>query len=264
MGWLSLRLASLVLFGGTASLLGYASPAFAQIPAFRATDEPAPAPDVLPPPAPAPAPTLPPAPPPPVTALPASPNAPPPAKADRITTTDAPADGAPEAGREGDEPDDEPEGPPSKRPQWYGWQTLIADAPSLTAFVAGVSMIDDGNSGGSTLAWAGILGYELVPGIIHFAHGNPGRGFASLGMRFGMPLAGAIVGAAVASNCDSSLCELGGAGVGIMLGMGGAIAIDAAVLAYDDPKPSQARRRRLVPLASLTPHQAWFGVGGDL
>ncbi len=125
-------------------------------------------------------------------------------------------------------------------------------------------MVGDGNSGGSTLAWAGILGYELAPGIINFAHGNPGRGFASLGIRVGMPLAGAIVGAAVASNCNSSLCEAGGAGVGIMLGMGGAIAIDAAVLAYDKARPRQARRRTFVPLAALTPQQAWIGVGGEL
>jgi hypothetical protein len=83
-------------------------------------------------------------------------------------------------------------------------------------------------------------------------------------MRFGMPLAGAFIGASFASGCNGNLCEAGGAGVGALLGMGGAIAIDAAVLARDDPKPSTARPGALVPLALVTPHQAWIGVGGAL
>ena len=263
MRWLSLRLVRLVLLGSAASLLGHVNPACAQVLAFRVAAEPAPAvlpvttPAALPPASAAPPPAaLPPAAPP----LPAAPNAVAPAKAVRIKTPDA------HEAVEGKSEDDEAydEGDDAKGPQWYGWQTLIADAPSVTAFMAGVSMVGDGNSGGSTLAWAGFLGYELVPSIIHFSHGNPGRGFASLGMRFGMPLAGAIIGATVTSNCNSSLCEAGGAGVGIILGMGGAIAIDAAVLAYDDGKPAQTRHRLFVPLASLTRDHAWLGVGGEL
>ncbi len=265
MGWLSLRLARFVLFASAASLFSYANAAVAQIPASR--PEPAPPPEREPEPRvlPTPAAALPPAPAAPAAAStqPASPNAPAPAKADRIAAPDA--HDAAEAHVEDDERYDESEDQGTKRhPEWYGWQTLIADAPSVTAFIAGVSMLDDGNPSGSTLAWAGALSYELAPAIIHFAHGNPGRGFGSLGMRFGMPLAGAIIGATVASNCNTNLCEVGGLGVGVMLGMGGAIAIDAAVLAYDDPRRSAARRRVLVPLASLTPHQAWLGVGGEL
>ena len=264
MGWLSLRLACLVLLGSAASPLGFVRPAFAQIPVFRAAAEAEPEPAV--PPAPTPATELPPSPAPPspvaVTALPSSPNAPPPAKADRITTPDAHDEA--EANRDEDEAYDESEEQSARRSRWYGWQTLIADAPSVTAFLAGVSMAGNGNRGGSTLAWAGILGYELAPSIVHFSHGNPGRGFASLGIRFGMPLAGAFIGASLASGCNRSLCEASGIGVGALLGMGGAIAIDAAVLAYDDPRPFQARRRIIVPLASLTRQQAWIGVGGEL
>ena len=256
MGWLSLRLVRLAPFALAASLFGYANAAVAQGSASHPTVEPAAAASA------APAAALPPAPPPPVATStePASPNAPPPAKAQRIT--------APEAHRaaEGDDGEryDDSEDRPSKRPQWYGWQTLIADAPSLTAFIAGVSMVSDGNDGGATLVWAGVLGYELTPSIIHFAHGNPGRGFASIGIRFGLPLAGSFIGASVASDCNRNLCELGGAGVGALLGMGGAIAIDAAALAYDDARPPEARHRGLVPLASLTPHRAWIGLGGEL
>jgi hypothetical protein len=68
----------------------------------------------------------------------------------------------------------------------------------------------------------------------------------------------------LASGCDDNLCEAGGAGAGILIGMGAAIAIDAAVFAYDDARRSSGRRQGLVPLVSLAPHQAWLGVGGDL
>jgi hypothetical protein len=83
-------------------------------------------------------------------------------------------------------------------------------------------------------------------------------------MRLGLPLAGAFLGASLASGCDANLCEASGAGAGILLGMGAAIAIDAAVFAYDDAKSPLGQRLGFVPLVSVAPHQAWFGVGGDL
>ena len=78
------------------------------------------------------------------------------------------------------------------------------------------------------------------------------------------PIAGILLGAAAASGCDGFLCEAGGAGIGLLLGMGGAIAIDAAVFAYDDPRPRRADARRLVPLFALRPHATWVGVAGEL
>jgi hypothetical protein len=109
------------------------------------------------------------------------------------------------------------------------------------------------------------LGYEFGPGIVHFVHRNPGRGFASFGVRLGMPLAGAFLGASLFSNCDGYNCEQDGAGAGFLLGMAGAIAIDAAVFAYDDRRaPPTHVGPRLVPLASLRPGRAWVGFGGEL
>jgi hypothetical protein len=49
-----------------------------------------------------------------------------------------------------------------------------------------------------------------------------------------------------------------------LIGMAGAVALDAAVFAYDDAKPPFGRHLGLVPLVSVTPRLAWFGVGGDL
>lgn len=265
MVWLSLRLVHLALLASATSLVGYAGPALAQIPmqpaARSAEPEPSAVDAVTLPPAAAELPP-PPAPPTGASTSPPSPSAPAPAKADRITAPGAHHEADPSV--DDDREDEAEEARAAQAPEWYGWQTLIADAPSLTAFAAGLSMMDSSSLDGSRLMWAGIAGYELAPAIIHFVHHNPGRGFASFGMRFGLPLAGAFIGASLASGCNTDLCEAGGAGIGAVLGMGGAVAIDAAVLAYDDRKRSVAPGAGLMPLASVSPHQAWIGVGGAL
>jgi hypothetical protein len=119
-----------------------------------------------------------------------------------------------------------------------------------------------GHDVGTGLAWFGLVSYGLTPGFIHFVHHNPGRGFASFGMRLGLPWAGAIIGASAAGNCDD--CAEAGAGAGILLGIAGAIAIDAAVFAYDDARRAPRARSSLLPLFSVSQRRAWIGVGGEL
>lgn len=248
----------LALLASATWLLSYASPAVAQVPVFQSERAPEPEPDpvaaALPPaPVPPPGATAPPA------AAPAdAANAPAPAKAAVITDHDAQreARAEPDLG-EGDDLD------AAHQPRWYGWQTLVADGASFGALILGTALSEQSDAG-DTLVGLGLLGYAFVPGIVHFAHRNPGRGFASFGIRLGMPLAGAFLGASLASGCNTNLCEAGGAGVGVLLGMGGAIAIDAAVFAYDDRKRPATRRLGLVPLVSVTPQNAWFGVAGQL
>lgn len=259
---LSKRLVRLALFASLAALFSYERPAAAQIPVFPAPEaEPSAAPPESPPGATTPA-AAEPLPPPPAApeALPPPPVPPAgasspegalaPRKAAIITRpTPPPANADDDADDQLDVDDD------ATQAHWYGWQTLIADGASLSALLAGGQE--------ESLVALGLLGYEFAPGIIHFAHRNPGRGFASFGIRLGMPLAGAFIGAALASNCNDNLCEAGGAAVGLLAGMGGAIAIDAAVFAYDDPK-HPGRRVGLVPLVSLLPGRAWVGVAGQL
>ena len=270
----------LALLASFTSLSSYAGSASAQLPIFQTERAPEPEPPATtPPPAPSAPPTtespLPPAPLPPAgaTALPApgaatappgalpadSANAPAPAKAD-VITAHRPAESRADAELDLDEGDDLAS---AHTRHWYGWQTLIIDGVSLTAIFAGSALHAD-DDGDNKVVGFGLLGYEFAPGIVHFIHRNTGRGFASFGLRFGLPLAGAILGAAMSSDCDSNLCEAGGAGVGILLGMGGAIAIDAAVFAYDDRRRSAPQKARLVPLVSVTPQQAWVGLGGQL
>jgi hypothetical protein len=250
-----------------AAALALSSVAQAQIPiAPRETELAPPAPEPAAPapepaaPAPEPAPVLvPPSPP----AAPAAgeANQPVPAKSNRLKERVAPSDDADEYY--------EDESGSTERPRrtWYGWQTLIADGISMTVFFAAFSDNDNGaDNTNETLAWTGLLGYELAPGIVHFAHRNPGRGFASMGIRFGMPLAGAFLGGAAASDCHGEDCTAAGIGAGILLGMAGAIAIDAALLAFDYPVSTarSAKHEGLRPLFSLSAQHAFVGLSGEL
>jgi len=162
--------------------------------------------------------------------------------------------------------DDDDDRPLEPRRVWYGWQTLVVDGAAFSTLLIGAAA--NGSSGGddgSALVGIGLLGYEFGPGIVHFVHRNPGRGFASFGVRFGMPLAGAVLGASLASNCDGYQCEGDGAAVGLLLGMAGAIALDAAVFAYDSRKPEpRGTLTTLMPVASLRPGRAWVGIAGSL
>jgi hypothetical protein len=242
--------------------LGLSSPAAAQIPfapaPATAATLPAPLPDsseaseaAVPPALPAGTGT----PPPPSAAQPT------PAKADRLKEPPVSVvEAAVDDDAELDEDGSSAEGP---RRSWYGWQTLTADGISTLLFITGASLADRGDDTGETLAWGSLAGYEFAPGILHFVHKNPGRGFASFGIRLGMPLAGAFLGAAAASGCSGYECEAGGAGAGFLLGMGGAIAIDAAVLAYDYPESSR-RAARVLPIVSIARGRAFVGLTGEL
>jgi hypothetical protein len=117
-----------------------------------------------------------------------------------------------------------------ERRTWYGWQTLALDGIAIAATTAGV--VEERGA----LAGAGIAGYFFGAPVVHFAHGNWGRGFGSLGLRVGGPLDGAIIGGLVGpkqTNC-AMLCGPGpGAIVGAGVGAVSAMALDAAFLAYD-------------------------------
>jgi hypothetical protein len=266
-------------FAGAVALAfmwGLAEPALGQVPVYVAPEPPEPEPPEPEPPEPEPLPEAPP--------LPLAPPAPPPAAQPQVAPAPPPAASAsagaappalapartdhieqPGAGDEEDEAE-EPYyvSPPERR--WYGWQTLTADGSSFALVLLSASLSTRGNeSAEGALLLSGALGYWLAPGIIHLAHGHVGRGFGSVGMRFGMPMAGAFVGLAAASGCRGFLCETNGAAIGTLIGMAGAIAIDAAVFAYDDPKPfDPIEARRLVPVATFGPRHAWLGLQGEL
>jgi hypothetical protein len=257
MQWLSQRLVCLACIACSAPLLCRAAPAAAQIPIDATADSAA---DVAPAAELAPSPE-------PLSAPPSDTRGPSlsaPAAAKTVVISEQRPRVEPPPADEGDADAQAVNISSRTRPTWYGWQTLLMDGATLSIFVSAAiaSTADDAVS--AKLAGLGVASYELGPGIIHFVHGNPGRGFASFGIRVGLPLAGAFIGASVASGCDGFRCEVGGAAVGALLGAGGAIAIDAAVFAYDDPKRISPSHLALRPLLSLTPGRAFVGLAGQL
>ena len=162
----------------------------------------------------------------------------------------------------------------TERTHWYGWQNLLVDGSVIVAS-AGLGAAN-GSAGGVLLG----TGYLFGGPIVHWSHGQIGRGFASLGIRGGAPLVFGALGY-LAFHGDSSGADLGGF-FGFVLGFGfgalSAIVIDAAALAYekvDDDQDEDARavtRRRQAqrPItwspwaAPRTEGGAMFGLSGTL
>ena len=160
-----------------------------------------------------------------------------------------------------------------ERSHWYGWQNLVVDGGVVVAS-AGLGAAN--GSAGGVLA---VTGYLFGGPIVHWSHGQVGRGFASLGIRVGAPFLFATLGY-VAFRGESRSDDFAGA-IGLVLGFGfgvlSAIIIDAAALAYErvDDEDDQARaitRRRQAqrpitwsPWAGpRTEGGAMFGLSGTL
>lgn len=126
-------------------------------------------------------------------------------------------------------PRDPATAPPAASSQWYGWQILISDA-AVFGF-AGLTQnpnIAYGWIGGGT--------------IVHFSHGNFGRGLASAALRVALPVVGLYLGSASASGCHGDWCGYGEVIVGGAIGMASAEVIDVALLARDSvPAPATVR-----------------------
>jgi hypothetical protein len=154
---------------------------------------------------------------------------------------------------------------PTRR-EWYGWQTLIVDG----AWIVGASASGAGNQAGLAAAFV-VSGYVVAPPIVHFAHGEIGRGFADLGIRVGAPLVLGLVGFAALSGQPSPGNDgIGPGAVGAILGSGlgmlVAVVLDASVLAYrtvdeEDALRSAPRRHARVPV-TMTPFLAPRREGG--
>jgi len=162
--------------------------------------------------------------------------------------------------------------PPRMVKQWYGWQTLIADGAAI-----GLGFATRGNP------WVTGAAYSLVPTVIHFTHGNVGRGFADLGIRVVLPplatIGGGLLGLALAQDPGGSGAGklnglLIGAGLGLITGYVGAVTIDAAALSWEtvpaDSVAPKAKERasslRLAPTFAVSPEKnggsAVAGLGG--
>jgi hypothetical protein len=134
--------------------------------------------------------------------------------------------------------------PATKETRWYGWQTLIVDAGSIALM--------------PLVPPVGIGGYLLGPPLVHVVHGRPLPALGDFGLRLTIPPTCGIIGFAAAHGCTGFLCELEGAAVGLIVGAGIAIGIDAIFLAREQVEVEKPKQVTIVPLVSPTR----AGVGG--
>jgi hypothetical protein len=164
---------------------------------------------------------------------------------------------------------------PSEQTTWYGWETLTADGAAIALFVA-AGLLDEAKRKSSPpdptlglLADAalatGIAAYVAGPPLMHIVRGNGKKTGASVALRLGLPLAGAITGfvagdVACTSNRDQEVsCPLITGVLGFVAGGITAIVIDAAALARTPAgRAAPAVQPVVVPVAG----GARFVLGG--
>lgn len=147
---------------------------------------------------------------------------------------------------------------PQTRTVWYGWQTLLTDAAAISsAFIR---------------PEIGIGTYALGGPIVHWAHGNTGRGFVSLGVRV---VPAGLATLALYSNCrqpannekpdEGISCAEGPITMGLIV-IATAIVIDAAVLAREEVPVEQTAISlgpvRMMPGFGTTGSQTTFSLSG--
>lgn len=148
---------------------------------------------------------------------------------------------------------------------WYGWQLLLADTGSLLLLL--------------NMPPLSAFTYLGAPPAIHAANGQGRRAWWSVGLRLGIPLAGAGLGLLAASggSCDKqsddqAMCGFGLIVGGFVVGMFVAAIIDDTALAWkvtedshirfvsEEPRP--ARKSPAVSLGvGVLPYRGGAGLG---
>lgn len=153
------------------------------------------------------------------------------------------------------------------RSNWYGWQTLLVDGGWVATFLVAAN-----TDNGGALVGLGSLDYFFGAPIVHWAHGNVGTGFASLGLRTLPFVAGGVVLATAPKSSKSNeygdLDNLFSALIVMGLGVAAAVTIDAAVLAREEvpvvPVPDVVALGvplyRITPTSSITRTSGTVGV----
>lgn len=158
---------------------------------------------------------------------------------------------------------------------WYDWQTLVADGASI-AVGLGTAKATKSNAALENVGPLLFLGgYLLAAPVLHAAHRKAGTAVGSFFMRIGLPVAGcqAFLGGymvATSSSPDDRSAWDGFAyacGMGMVAGIGAAIAIDAAVLAREhkdapDPAPAGKMSLRIAPTFGASNNGAVGGIIG--
>lgn len=153
---------------------------------------------------------------------------------------------------------------------WYGWQNLLVMGGSLgAAVIAGKA----GSAEAALIIGAG--GFYLGPPVIHWAHGNVGAGFVSLGIGAGGATVLGTAGAYLmcsGNRCDGEMGPLGalaGFLLGAFVGSIVYVIVDSTFLAYDDPPSPRLTTMpnfspfKLTPQVWVNRDQTTFGFVGQ-
>jgi hypothetical protein len=156
--------------------------------------------------------------------------------------------------------------PPPER--WYGWQTLttFGGSAALTLVAAAVNSMKVDEAPEWILVGA-FGGYALGGPIVHWAHGNVGKGFASLGINAAGILSGLVAGVYAVGGHSGDIFL--GTSLGGSLGALVATILDTTLLTYGPRKPARedasARQRRevtLLPTLDIRKDRASLGFVG--
>lgn len=141
---------------------------------------------------------------------------------------------------------------------WYGWQTLSIDGAVLATGLLPIIPKTSSPTANTTIAITWVSAYALGAPIVHWAHGQVGKGFGSMGMRVVGPFAGVFLGAGVGfltgadfgardSNGNALYTSTGETlmAAGFLAGFLTPMVIDAAVLAREPVKPQLSARTGL-------------------
>ena len=105
----------------------------------------------------------------------------------------------------------------------YRLSLLASDLTAISLVFLGAVVYDDNEAIGNFGLAGGVATYALGGPILHVAHEQPGRALGSFALRLGLPGAGILIVAGLASSCQSGgegWCEVGAVVVGgtVMLG----------------------------------------------
>jgi hypothetical protein len=127
--------------------------------------------------------------------------------------------------------------------EWYGWQSVIAYLVTDAAVVGSVVLASETSSASETIPVAIALRAHAGM-VVHFAHGNWGKGGASLALVGGGSVVGGAIGATTGVLVGDSSGDFGSLGSGLLgLAIGGGVGaaigsvLDIGLLAYDESEP---------------------------
>jgi hypothetical protein len=168
-------------------------------------------------------------------------------------------------------PAEPPPDPPPPTHVWYGYQTLATDGVALALLLPAAASVNTPGQQGFEMG--SLVMYAVAAPLVHFSHGNVGKGFADLGLRVGLPVVSGLVGVGIVealprpdcnnpANASATACQpfgllaevVFGGVLGVATGVVTAITFDAAVLGRETvPADAPSRSVTQPVIASIAP-----------